>query len=200
MIQYADRKLGEIIDVLEALELRDRTIIVWTSDNGDPAGMKAQHGQALDGGKGTLKETGINVPFVASCPGTIAEGVTTDALVDFSDLLPTFVELARSRMPGDTRLDGQSFASLLLGRQDEGPRQWIMSMAPTRARLSPDGRLVSASRYAARVVRDRRYKLWIGEDRRGWKLVDLATDREDADNLLDSPEAEHRQARARLER
>jgi arylsulfatase A-like enzyme len=158
------------------------------------------------GGKGTLKETGINVPFVVSCPGMVPAGVTSDALIDFTDLLPTFAELAgwqRSDLTGSfkgARLDGRSFARHLFGRERDGPRRWIMSMNHTGAKLSPAGRLESASAYAERVVRNKRYKLWIDADRRSWKLVDLAADPYETDNLLDSGEPRHRRARARLER
>jgi arylsulfatase A-like enzyme len=105
----------------------------------------------------------------------VPAGVTSDALIDFTDLLPTFAELAEGQ-PGDAVLDGQSFAGHLLGLDSDGPRRWIMSMGASEARLSPESRLVPATPYSERVVRDKRYKLWIGEDRRSWKLIDLATD------------------------
>jgi arylsulfatase A-like enzyme len=207
MIRYADVKLGELMMELESLGLRDRTIIVWTSDNGSPADTTATvRGQAVAGGKGTLREAGINVPFVVSCPGLVPAGVTSGALIDFTDLLPTFAELA-DWQPSDltgsskrTRLDGRSFARHLLGRERDGPRRWIMSMNHTKAKLSPEGRLESAGSYAERAVRDKRYKLWIDADRRSRKLVDLTADPHETDNLLDSGERPHQRARSRLER
>jgi arylsulfatase A-like enzyme len=201
MIRYADVKLGELLQALEALDLRHRTIVIWTSDNGSPTEYTAvSGGNLMAGGKGTLKERGINVPFIVSCPGLVPAGVTTDALIDFTDLLPTFAELAQGQPASAATLDGRSFARHLLGRERDGPRRWILSMDHTRAKLSPDGRLKSASPYAQRVVRDKRYKLWIDGDRRSWKLVDLAADPEETDNLIESGEPGHRRARARLRR
>jgi arylsulfatase A-like enzyme len=200
MINYADFKLGQIIEALDSLGIRDKTMIVWTSDNGSPAeATTALDGRSVSGGKGTLRERGINVPFIVSCPNMVPAGVTSDALIDFTDLLPTFAELAEGQ-PGDAVLDGQSFAGHLLGLDSDGPRRWIMSMGASEARLSPESRLVPATPYSERVVRDKRYKLWIGEDRRSWKLIDLATDPDESNDLLDSREPEHRRARAQLER
>ena len=200
MIRYADYKLGTILDALESLRLRDNTIIVWTSDNGSPAELTAAPGErAISGGKGTLQETGINVPFVVSCPSLVPTGITSTALLDFTDMLPTFAELAHAAL-GVAVLDGQSFARHLLGLEGDGPRRWIMSMADTEARLSPEDRLIAATPYAARVVREKRYKLWINENRKSWKLTDLAMDPDESNNLLDSWRPEHRRARARLER
>jgi len=200
MIRYADFKLGQILEALESLRIREKTMIVWTGDNGSPAEATATSaGRSSSGGKGTLKEGGINVPFIVSCPSLVPAGMSSAALIDFTDLLPTFAELAQGQ-PGDAVFDGQSFAGHLLGLESDGPRQWIMSMMHTDARLSPENRLISATRYAARVVRDKRYKLWIDEDRRSWKLIDLATDPEEINNLLDSRGSGHRRARVRLER
>lgn len=201
MIHYADFKLGQIIEALDVLKIRDKTIVIWTSDNGSPEeATTISHGRPVSGGKGTLREGGINVPFVVSCPGIVPAGITSDALIDFTDLLPTFAEVAQGRPPADAVFDGRSFAGHLLGLDSDGPRQWMMSMATSDAKLSPEGRLIAATPYAERVVRDKRYKLWIGEDRRSWKLIDLATDLEEIRNLLGSREPEHRRARVRLER
>lgn len=200
MIYYADFKLGQIIGALNRSGLRDRTIVIWTSDNGSPVGSSAErNGRMVSGGKGTLMEPGINVPFVVSGPGLVAAGTTSDALIDFTDLLPTFAELGGATLPSGGVFDGKSFAAHLLGREADGPRRWIMSMGGGRAQVNADGRLVPARPYAERVLRDKRYKLLVGEDHTSRSLIDLANDPDERNNLLDSAEPEHRSARERLE-
>jgi arylsulfatase A-like enzyme len=201
MTHYADFKLGQILSALDRFGLRNETIVVWTSDNGSPQRTRRRvNGRMVHGGKGTLGESGINVPFVANCPGLIPGGVITNALIDFTDLLPTFADLAGATLPPHARLDGRSFAGHLLGLETDGPRQWIMAMGGEMAVVSPFGRLVPARPYAPRVVRDKRYKLLVAEDRTSSWLVALAVPPGARDNLLDSTAIEHRTARTRLER
>jgi arylsulfatase A-like enzyme len=201
MIHYADFKLGQILSALDGFGIRNETIVFWTSDNGSPQGTPSRlNRQMVRGGKGTLGESGINVPFIANCPGLIPGGVITGALIDFTDLLPTFADLAGATLPTDATLDGRSFAGHLLGLEADGPRRWIMAMGGERAVVSPLGRLVPVRPYAPRVVRDKRYKLLVAEDRTSSWLVDLALPLSERGNLLESTATTHQMARASLER
>jgi len=135
--------VGRLIEALDALKIRDRTIVIFTADNGTVSGVTCRmRGHLVDGGKGGLSERGICMPFIVNAPGRVPAGTVTDALVDFSDLFPTFVQLARAPMPENLVLDGHSFADLLLGKANDSTRTWIYS------RLG-DGR----------VIRDKRFKL-----------------------------------------
>ena len=201
MTHYADFKSGQILSALDRFGLRNETIVFWTSDNGSPQGSRRRlNRRMVHGGKGTLGESGINVPFIANCPGLIPGGAVTGALIDFTDLLPTFADLAGAALPPHARLDGKSFAGHLLGLEPDGPRQWIMAMGGERAVVSRFGRLVPARPYAPRAVRDKRYKLLVAEDRTSSWLVDLALPLSERGNLLGSTAITHQMARARLER
>jgi arylsulfatase A len=71
-------------------------------------------------------EKGPRVPFVVYAPGTLKPIGACDDLVDFTDVIPTCVELAGGTLPKDDVFDGHSFAPLILGKPFAG-REWIFS-------------------------------------------------------------------------
>jgi arylsulfatase len=129
MISTLDEQVGRLVAKLDELGLRDRTVVMFTSDNG-PVWTSLSWGGAdsvfFDSarpfrsdrgrGKGSVYEGGIRVPMIAAWPGHVAPGTTTDHLSAFWDVLPTLCELAGAPVPDD--VDGLSFAPTLLGRGD----------------------------------------------------------------------------------
>jgi arylsulfatase A-like enzyme len=96
----------------------------------------------LQGKKGTFTDWGMRVPALISWPGHIEAGSTSDALIDLSDLLPTFVDLAGEETPGFP-LDGKSFAPLLLGEEFQS-REWVYGEAKGKQGIrTRDWKLVS---------------------------------------------------------
>jgi arylsulfatase A-like enzyme len=141
---------------------------------------------------------GVCVPFIVNCPGRVPEGVVTDALTDFTDLLPTCAELAGAELPAGHAIDGVSIADLLLGRADDSPRRWIMAMGgQNRARLTDQG-VENEWHFRDRVLRDKRYKLYVGTDRRAQKLIDLQADPLEEHDLLPTAGAEAQAAAQKL--
>ncbi len=188
MVEYMDHLVGRLVTALDDSGLRDNTIVVWTTDNGTSRGISNRmNGRLVRGAKGRTLENGTCEPFVVNCPGLVPQGVTTDALTDFTDLLPTFAELAGAELPADDVFDGQSLAPLLLGQTDDGPRRWIMSMGGGPATCDEAGRVISLYRYRDRVIRDKRYKLYVETDRSAAKLVDLQRDPDELKNVIDDP-------------
>ena len=123
-----------------------------------------------------------------NAPGLVPGGRETDALTDFSDLLPTFAELGQAQLPKGVTLDGKSFAPLLLGQADDSPRDWIMAIGHGAGRLDKDG--VRGTRdFADRVFRDKRYKVWLGNKPEITALYDLKNDPLGLHNLLKSTKA-----------
>ena len=190
MVEYTDYLLGNIVDKLKQTGLRKNTIIVWTTDNGTTGGISNKlNGRTVRGAKGQTLENGTCEPFIVSCPGLVPSGVETDALTDFTDLLPTFAELAGAKidLPPGQVIDGQSFAPLILGKADDGPRKWILAMGGHPGTYDENGRVINVYRYRDRVIRDKRYKLYIDTDRSAVKLVDLQEDPDELQNLIDDP-------------
>jgi len=187
MVRYADHLLGKLIGALESLKLREDTIVIWTTDNGS-AVSGTLHGHKVSGGKAKTTEMGVCVPFIVNCPGRVPQGVVSDALTDFTGLLPTCAELAGAKLPDGCKIDGVSIAGHLLGRVDDSPRRWIMAMGgQNRARLTDKG-VENEWYFRDRVLRDNRYKLYVGTDRRPEELIDLRSDPAEEHNLLDSPD------------
>jgi arylsulfatase A-like enzyme len=123
MIYSVDESVGRIMALLDELKLADNTLVVFTSDNGGVGGYasagikKAKDGVTdnapLKGGKGTLYEGGVRVPFIFRLPGKIPAGANSDEPIISVDTYPTLLELAQSKPPKDYPLDGVSLVGLL---------------------------------------------------------------------------------------
>jgi arylsulfatase A len=119
-----DRMVGKVVAVLERLKLRGNTLVIFASDNGGGHGPIG--GRKVLGGKRGLHEGGCTVPFIANWPGVTPAGKVNDELVDFADMLPTFVELAGGKLPADKPLDGVSIAPQLRGEKGN-PKGWAFA-------------------------------------------------------------------------
>jgi len=115
MVHRLDRDVGRIVDVIEEKGLREDTLIIFTSDNGGHTTVSKQFKTSgpLRGFKRDLTEGGIRVPFIASWPGTVPADQTSEAVIAFQDMLPTFAELAGVEPP--TAIDGKSITRELKG-------------------------------------------------------------------------------------
>jgi len=147
MIGYMDELVGRWVARLGELGIAERTLVVFTSDNGGNENFVVSLGEReIQGGKFTLGESGSNVAFVARRPGVVPAGAVCDELVDFTDVLPTFAALGRSATP-DVRLDGYDFAPVLDGK-GASARPWVYCQLGRNAfirdrawRLATDGHL-----------------------------------------------------------
>ena len=191
MVRYTDTLVGRLVSTLDDLKIRDRTIVIFTTDNGTSGGMRGTvNGRRPSGGKGSKFEGGVCQPFIVNCPGLVPGGRETDALTDFSDLLPTFAELGGAKLPKGVTLDGRSFASLLLGQADDSPRDWIMALGHGAGRLDKKG-VRGTNDFADRVLRDKRHKVWLEHEPKITALYDLESDPLEQKNLLNSDKPEH---------
>lgn len=101
-ITKMDTQLGAIYSSVRK-HLGDSALFLYTSDNG------AQWPFA----KWNLYDAGIRLPMIGVWPGVIRPGSRTEAMISFTDILPTFIELAGGKPPND--IDGRSFAPVLSG-------------------------------------------------------------------------------------
>ncbi len=101
VVRELDWSTGAILDALAELGLREKTIVLFTSDHGPAVHLRRSGGKAypLRGGKGQTYEGGMRVPCIATWPGTIPSGVVSDVVWSTLDLLPTFGRLARGPAP-----------------------------------------------------------------------------------------------------
>jgi len=199
MVRYTDHLVGRIVSALDELKIRDRTIVIFTTDNGSGGNITGHiNGRAIPGGKAKNSENGVCAPFIVNCPGLTPKGVVTEALTDFTDLFPTFCELAGADVPADLAIDGVSIAPLLLGKVQDSPREWTLGMGHGPATLDEKG-VRGRVDYADRVVRDKQYKVWVNEERQIDRLYDLKADPSEENNLIGSDKPEHRAALRKLQ-
>jgi arylsulfatase A-like enzyme len=131
MITRLDRGVGELLAVLKAAGIEDRTLVLFTSDNGphNEGGHRASFFNSsgpLRGIKRDLYEGGIRVPLIARWPGKIKSGATSDQLIAFWDFLPTFAAL--TGQPAPKNIDGISVLPALLENKTvpHPPLYWEM--------------------------------------------------------------------------
>jgi arylsulfatase A len=126
-ILYMDKLVGKLVAELDALKIRDNTLILFMGDNGTGKGQTPRStigGRALSGMKGSMLECGGLVPFIVNWPAKTPAGKVSAELIDSTDLLPTFAELIGAKLPEKIVFDGHSFAPQLLGEAG-APREWV---------------------------------------------------------------------------
>ncbi|MBC8288864.1 MAG: sulfatase-like hydrolase/transferase [Planctomycetes bacterium] len=174
MVEYTDRIVGKIDAKLDELGIRENTLLIFTGDNGTATQVTSRwNGRSVKGGKGNTTDFGHHVPMVASWPGTIKPGQVTKELVDFSDVLPTLVETAGSKLPEDHKVDGRSFLGLLTGDAEYKPRKSIYCWYARNG--GPTGKEFS---------RNQRFKLY-----RTGEIYDISQDDLEKNNLAGKPDA-----------
>ena len=199
MVRYIDKLIGKLVNALEELAIRDNTILIFTTDNGTVGSITGTlNGTKVQGGKSKEKESGICAPFIVNCPGLVPAGKETNALTDFSDLLPTFVELGGGKVPEDLVVDGQSIAPLILGKENDSKRKWIMALGFGKGKLDKEG-VRGREDFMSRVIRDKRFKVWVSKKKEIVRLHDLMEDPWEQTNLIDSTEEAHKKAIRKFE-
>jgi arylsulfatase len=131
MISYLDNQLGELVSELKEQGIYDNTVIIFSSDNGPTylGGVDFnffESSKPFSNGygrtKGFVYEGGIRIPLIASWPGHIEMGATSDHISAFYDLMPTICDLAGIEPPKD--IDGVSFKSTLFN-QDQVKHEFL---------------------------------------------------------------------------
>ena len=179
MVTMVDRQVGEVLALLEELNLDRDTLVFFSGDNGandyfsspeNPRGVHSGNkhpatGLEYRGKKGTVYEGGLRVPFAARWPGRIAPGGRSDYLGYFPDILPTIAEATGATPPAD--IDGISILPTLLGRtgQQKLHAYLYWEFQGGTAVRQGNWRAVKPPRASA------------------WELYDLATDPSEAKNV-----------------
>jgi len=184
MVTMVDNDLGRVLDLLAELELEDETIVFFTGDNGGQDRFKSKEhprgffgpnidprtGVEFRGGKGSLYEGGLRIPFLVRWPGKIEPGRVSDLCFYQPDILPTLTELTGTRAPDDC--DGLSILPELLGSEAVGREQaqhdfLYWEFGSQTAVRSGDWKAIRPKRDGA------------------WRLYDLATDVSETTDVAD---------------
>ena len=116
MVEYMDKCVGRIVTKLDELGLRERTLILFYSDNGSPRETSSDlNGRPIQGGKGLPTDAGTRVPLIANWKGVTPAGRALDDLIDSTDLYATVLDAGGAQPPAEAVIDGVSFLPQLRG-------------------------------------------------------------------------------------
>ncbi len=117
VMEEIDAGVGDILRTLQELGIDDRTLVIFTADNGPWLSYGDHAGSAgpFREGKGTSFEGGVREPLLARWPGRIPAGTVSREVASTIDLLPTFATLAGAPLP-PLPIDGKDISPLLLGQ------------------------------------------------------------------------------------
>jgi arylsulfatase A-like enzyme len=139
MIASVDESVGRIVKLLDDLKLSEKTLIVFSSDNGGVGGYVREglkeSGDVTDNaplrsGKGSLYEGGIRDPFIVKWPGKVKPGTTCPVPAIHVDVYPTLLQVANCDSPNDYPLDGESLVPLLKAESTTLKREAIYQHFP----------------------------------------------------------------------
>ncbi|BDD01949.1 arylsulfatase [Persicobacter psychrovividus] len=171
MISNIDDNFNRLEQTLEALNIKENTIVIFTTDNGTSAG-KNVYNAGLKGGKGSQYDGGHRVPFFIRWPdGQITGGKDIDQLTAHYDLLPTLADLLGLDFNPSKKLDGKSFKPLLTSED----YQW-----DNRILYMDTQREQNLIKYKQYTVMDERWRLIDGT-----KLYDMDQDRGQKVNVIE---------------
>jgi arylsulfatase len=119
-----DGDFGDVLDKIDALGLRDKTIIVFAGDNGNEE-LLLNRGTAgfFEGSYFTGMEGALRTPCIARWPGSIAAGRASNEIVHITDWFATILRLVGLALPKDRVIDGKDQSAFLAGEQKESSRE-----------------------------------------------------------------------------
>jgi len=129
-VAYMDKLVGKLVAEVDRLKLRQKTLIVFASDNGTAPPFKdfctIDGGKQLSGCKNTMLECGALVPMAVSWPGTTPAAKVSQNLISFVDFFPTLAEVGGAPLPKGVTIDGMPFTPMLHGQlSGDWLRDWI---------------------------------------------------------------------------
>ncbi|SHN87142.1 arylsulfatase [Bradyrhizobium erythrophlei] len=127
MLAEMDHNVGEMLDAVDRLGIRDETIVIFASDNG-PEFLRDWEGWAgpWKGQYFTAWEGGIRVPFLIRWPGKVPAGRVSDEIVHAVDLFPTLAKFAGAEVPKDRPIDGVDQSDFFTGKTEKSARDGIL--------------------------------------------------------------------------
>ncbi len=138
-VTYYDGQVGRCLSLLSKYGLDDSTFVIVTTEQGS----------SLPFAKWTCYDSGLQNGLIAKWPGKIAPATVSDALIEYVDVVPTFIDAAGGEVPDG--LDGRSYLPVLTGDTTEH-KQYVFGIQTTR------GITNGSEYYGIRMVRSDRFK------------------------------------------
>jgi arylsulfatase A-like enzyme len=153
VVEEIDWSVGKILDKLKELGIDEKTLVIYTSDNGPWLQYGVDGGSAgmFRDGKGTTYEGGMRVPGIFRWPGKIPAGQVSSEPAANMDILPTFARLAGAQTPRDRVIDGRDLWPLLTETGARSPHEQYYYFGGGRDRANIQG--VREGRWKLRVQR-----------------------------------------------
>lgn len=132
-VNHIDEGIGRLLDALDTLRLRERTLVVYTSDHGLAVGQHGVYGKGNGTSPKNMYEASIRVPLVWNHPGQLPAGRVVDRLVDHCDLFCSLLDYAG--VPAwreDARLPGASYLPALRGEDQSWDDVYHGEYGPVR--------------------------------------------------------------------
>ena len=182
MITRMDGDVGRLISLLKELNIDDKTLVLFTSDNGPHQEGGHQHeyfdsNGDLKGFKRSMHDGGIRVPMIARWPGKVAPGTETNLPSAFWDFLPTACQLAGVDPPSDR--DGISYLPTLLGETEKQAKHEYLYWSSQEGETSVGVRFNhwKLVRYRKKGKRSSSKDAFDRSDKEpDWRLYDLSSD------------------------
>lgn len=166
-VEELDDSTGQILEKLQSLGLGEKTLVIFTSDNG-PERKTPGTAAPLRGTKHTVLEGGLRVPFIAWWPNHVSADRVCDEFIATLDILPTIARLAGAELPTSLKVDGFDISGVLLGGTDaHSPRTTLYS-------------LYGLNKNRQESMREGRWKLHLAEPP---QLYDLTSDASEATDV-----------------
>ncbi|MCL4203949.1 MAG: sulfatase-like hydrolase/transferase [Pirellulaceae bacterium] len=162
-----DDAVGRVLDTVDGLGLRERTLVMFISDNGafmlPGRGLEVQSNAPLRGGGVTVCEGGVRVPAVFRWPGHLPAGEVNRVMLSSLDIVPLAMSVAGGTLPGDRVFDGRDPLPALQGKSPSphDALHWIWNQGRNEQ---------------WRGMREGDFKLLRASDRGSWQLFDLSQD------------------------
>ena len=152
-VEEIDWGMGEIRRTLEELGLEQKTLVIFTSDNGPWLYYGVDGGSAgpLRDGKTSTYEGGVRVPAVFWMPGTVSKGLVSGVTSGNMDFLATVADLAGFQLDADRIIDSRSLMPVLMGETCDSPREYFHYFAGGRSTGYPNYTGIRDSRWKLRV-------------------------------------------------
>ncbi|HEY6166566.1 MAG TPA: sulfatase-like hydrolase/transferase [Verrucomicrobiae bacterium] len=151
MLASLDDGVGALLAALRAQGIEDNTLIIFLSDNGGPTQELTSSNQPLRGGKGTVFEGGLRIPFLMQWKSKLPQGVVSDLVVSSLDILPTALAAAGERPAANVTLDGVSLLDWFPRTARSVPHETLFWRMPQQA---------AVRRGDWKILRERNATVW----------------------------------------